>query len=102
MTKPASGGYYNIRVKGILGEHWSEWFEGLAVNSEGSDTIISGFLPDQAALHGVLHKIRDLDLFLIRAVCLDAADAQPAQHTASGLPAPDEPDSARKETDDSS
>jgi hypothetical protein len=56
---------YEIRVEGHLAADWSEWFEGLAVCHETSgETALSGSL-DQAALHGILAKIRDLGLVLI-------------------------------------
>ena len=57
--------HYEIRVRGILDDRWSEWFEGLTLVAEGLDTVITGRLPDQASLHGVLNKVRDLGLFLI-------------------------------------
>lgn len=58
--------YYVIRVKGHLDPTWSEWFEGLTVTHEDSgDTVLSGNLVDQAALHGVLRKVRDLGISLI-------------------------------------
>jgi hypothetical protein len=56
---------YEIRVKGLLDAHWSEWFEGLLVEADGQDTVISGPIPDQAALHGVLAKVRDLGVPLL-------------------------------------
>lgn len=56
---------YEIRVEGILGQRWSAWFEGLQIASEGGQTVISGPLPDQPALHGVLDRVRDLGLCLI-------------------------------------
>ncbi len=57
---------YEIRVEGYLPGGWSDWFGGLDVESEpGGDTVLSGSLPDQAALHGVLAKIRDLNLKLV-------------------------------------
>ena len=56
---------YEIRVKGILDERWTAWFEGLQVSSDGEETVISGPVADQAALHGLLTKVRDLGLFLI-------------------------------------
>ncbi len=57
---------YKIRVKGHLHTSWSEWFAGMnmAQDSNG-ETILSGVLEDQAALHGVLMKIRDLGLVLV-------------------------------------
>ena len=60
---------YEIRVQGILDERWSAWFDGLEVRSEGDDvTLISGRVPDQAALHGLLTRINDLGLTLV-SVC---------------------------------
>jgi hypothetical protein len=61
-TQPA---HYEIRVEGVLGEGWSAWFGGLHIAIEGSDTVISGVIPDQPALHGLLNQIRDLGLGLI-------------------------------------
>ncbi len=58
--------WYEIRVQGVLPSGWSSWFEGLEVRpAPNRETILSGPLPDQAALHGVLAKIRDLNLKLI-------------------------------------
>ena len=63
LTEPAS---YQIRVKGYLGPEWSEWFEGLTISWEKPDeTLLSGQIADQAALHGILNKIRDLGLPLL-------------------------------------
>jgi hypothetical protein len=57
---------YEICVSGNLDESWSSWFEGLSVRRTPDDiTILQGMLEDQAALHGVLAKIRDLGLTLI-------------------------------------
>jgi hypothetical protein len=57
---------YEIRIEGHLGQTWSSWFEGMDVRHEqGGETVLSGSLPDQAALHGVLMKIRDLGLPLV-------------------------------------
>ena len=55
---------YEIRVQGVLDGRWTAWFEGMQLVSDGSQTIISGPLADQAALHGVLNKVRDLGLVL--------------------------------------
>jgi len=58
--------WYEIRVEGHLSGGWSNWFEGLEVQIGSSgDSILTGYLADQAALHGVLAKIRDLNLKLI-------------------------------------
>ena len=56
---------YEIRVKGILDGRWTAWFEDLQITSDGGETVIAGHVADQAALHGLLTKVRDLGLFLI-------------------------------------
>ena len=57
---------YQIRVKGHLGERWTDWFEGLTiVLQENGDTLLTGPVTDQAALHGLLKKVRDLGMPLI-------------------------------------
>jgi hypothetical protein len=57
---------YEIRVRGVLDPRWSTWFEGLQISSdEPGQTLIAGPVTDQAALHGLLTKIRDLALPLI-------------------------------------
>lgn len=57
---------YEIRVEGHLGESWSAWFEGMNIRHEESgETVLSGTLVDEAALHGVLMRIRDLGLPLV-------------------------------------
>jgi hypothetical protein len=57
---------YQIRLKGILSDQWSDWFDGMSLRSdaEGS-TILTGPVADQAALYGLLDKTRDLGLTLI-------------------------------------
>jgi hypothetical protein len=57
---------YQIRVRGTLDPHWSDWFDTMAITNEaGGDTLLVGPLADQAALYGVLHRIRDLGLILL-------------------------------------
>lgn len=56
---------YEVRVEGVLDGRWSEWFEGLHLQNQSSETILSGTLPDQPALHGILDKVRDLGLTII-------------------------------------
>ena len=68
---------YQIKVKGHLNGSWSDWFDGLAItNTEQGETLIHGPIADQAALYGVLIKVRDLGLTLIE-VCQVATDAPP-------------------------
>ena len=57
---------YAIRIKGHLDERWADWFEGLTFTHESDGTtLLDGPLTDQAALHGVLNRIRDLGLPII-------------------------------------
>lgn len=66
-----NGGIYEIKIKGLLDDHWQQWFEGMTLKRhEGAEagqnyTLIRGPIPDQPALHGLLAKIRDLNLTLI-------------------------------------
>jgi hypothetical protein len=57
--------YYEIRVESILHERWSDWFEGMRIDIVDDATVLSGPLPDQSALHGILDKIRNLGLTVI-------------------------------------
>jgi hypothetical protein len=58
--------YYEIKISGHLDPRWSDWFAGLELTHlEGNETLLSGSLPDQAALHGLLERVRDLNLTLI-------------------------------------
>jgi hypothetical protein len=57
---------YQIRIKGQLGSEWSDWFEGLTITlTEDGGTLLAGPVVDQAALHGLLKKIRDLGMPLV-------------------------------------
>jgi len=56
---------YQIKVKGRLESQWSDWFESMIIESVGSLTTITGKVLDQSALHGLLVKVRDLNLPLI-------------------------------------
>jgi hypothetical protein len=62
---------YEIRVEGVLDGRWAAWFGGLHIERDDTQTIISGSLADQAALHGLLIKIGDLGLCLISVRRLD-------------------------------
>jgi hypothetical protein len=57
---------YQIKIKGQLDHQWTDWFEGLAITLEDNgDTLLTGPVVDQAALHGLLRKIRDVGLPLV-------------------------------------
>lgn len=56
---------YSIRLGGSLDLKWSEWFDGFKITYQEEDTILTGFVRDQAALHGLMNKIRDLGLPII-------------------------------------
>jgi len=61
-----SPGQYEIRVKGHLGSRWAAWFDGLTLTNESDGTtLIRGQVVDQAALYGLLQKIRDMGLPLV-------------------------------------
>ena len=64
-------GRLQIKVKGNLNESWKDWFEGMEVSNEGEYTILSGYKKDDAFVHGILNKIRDLNLELISVTSLD-------------------------------
>jgi hypothetical protein len=62
---------YQIRIKGHLGPQWTDWFEGLTITlEENGDTLLTGPLVDQAALHGLLKKVRDLGIPLLSVNCV--------------------------------
>ena len=65
---------YEIRVKGILDQCWSEWFDGMTIVSKSNgETWLTGAIRDQTALHGLLGKIRDIGLPLLSVNRVDAA-----------------------------
>jgi hypothetical protein len=67
---------YQIRVKGHLDPAWMDWFEGLALTVDDSgETLLTGPLADQAALYGLLKKVRDLGLALLAVNCIEPRDS---------------------------
>jgi hypothetical protein len=71
--------YYKIRVKGHLDGRWSDWFDGLEItNLQNGETMLYGEIVDQAALHGVLAKVRDLNLALVAVSTVDQQRQDPA------------------------
>jgi hypothetical protein len=65
-TDPSRPEVYQIRIKGHLGHQWADWFGGLSITLEDNgDTVLTGPVVDQAALHGLLKKVRDLGMPLL-------------------------------------
>ncbi|MDH4135993.1 MAG: hypothetical protein OEW09_04645 [Anaerolineae bacterium] len=65
-TNPGQPMIYQIRIKGHLGHQWTDWFEGLTITLEDNgDTLLTGPVVDDAALHGLLKKVRDLGMPLL-------------------------------------
>jgi len=65
-TNPSQPVVYQIRIKGHLGRQWTDWFEGLTITMEDNgDTLLTGQVVDQAALHGLLKRVRDLGMPLV-------------------------------------
>ncbi len=63
--------FYEIRIEGHLNDRWADWFEGLTLIREDSGaTLLAGPVVDQAALHGLLRKVRDLGMPLISVICV--------------------------------
>ena len=78
-TPTSNAQYYEIRLKGHLDDRWAEWFEGLAITlEENGNTLLSGPVTDQAALHGLLKKVRDvgLPLLSVNSVGLDTEEVR--------------------------
>jgi hypothetical protein len=64
---------YQIKIEGRLGSHWSEWLENLTITrDEEGNTLLTGPVVDDAALHGILKKVRDLGTPLLSVNCLDS------------------------------
>ena len=73
--------YYEIRLKGHLEARWVKWFDGLAITlDEYGNTLLSGPVTDQAALHGILKKVRDVGLPLLSVISVEP-DAEEVRKT---------------------
>jgi len=65
-------GLYEIRIKGHLEKRWADWFDGMVITlADNGDTVLSGSVVDQAALHGLLRRVRDLGMPLLSVSCVD-------------------------------
>ena len=75
-TNPSQPVVYQIRIKGHLGHQWTDWFEGLTITlMDNGDTLLTGPVIDQAALHGLLKKVRDLGMPLVSVSPLEHGQA---------------------------
>ena len=83
-TDPGQPMVYQIRIKGHLGSQWTDWFEGLTITlEEDGNTLLSGPVADQAALHGLLKKVRDLCLPLVSVIQVQFNETHP-NHSKQG------------------
>jgi len=72
IIDPSQPMVYQIRIKGHLSRQWTDWFEGLTITLEDNgDTLLTGTVIDQAALHGILKKVRDLAIPLLSVKSVD-------------------------------
>ncbi len=71
---------YQIKIKGHLGRQWTDWFGGLTITLEDNgDTLLTGPVVDQAALFGLLKKVRDLGMPLLSVVCVKPGQAEASE-----------------------
>jgi hypothetical protein len=76
-TDPNQPEAYQIRLKGHLGIEWVDWFEGLTITLEDNgETLLSGPVRDQAALYGLLKKVRNLGLPLLSVSSIESGEAE--------------------------
>lgn len=69
-------GFTEIRIKGHLDDRWADWFDGLSITrEENGDTLLTGLVVDQAALHSLLRKVRDLGLPLVAVIHVEPKQA---------------------------
>jgi hypothetical protein len=73
---------YQIRITGQLDARWADWFEGLTITLDGGDTLITGPVVDQAVLHGLLKRVRDLGMPL---VSVSPVESGPSTTLGTGL-----------------
>ena len=76
-SEPHPGGWYEIRIKGHLASRWAAWLDAELSQSRDGTTLVRAQLPDQAALHGLLNKVRDLGLRLLSVTHVDTGTQEP-------------------------
>lgn len=75
-TDSGESAVYQIRIKGQLGAQWGAWFDGMTITQTANgETLITGLVADQAALYGLLRKVRDLGLPLLAVSCSESERA---------------------------
>jgi hypothetical protein len=80
-TDPDQPKVYQIRIKGHLDSQWTDWFEGLTITLEDNgDTLLTGPVVDQAALHGLLKRVRDLGMPLVSVSPVEPGQADVSNH----------------------
>jgi hypothetical protein len=76
---------YEIRIQGTLRPDWSDWFEGMEIRQDGGEqTVLAGMVVDQAALHGLLARVRDLNLTLVSVTIANPPSPPAAQRKSEG------------------
>lgn len=76
MREMHEPGHYEIRIKGHLDNRWANWFDGLVITAlDNGETVLTGPVIDQAALHGMLRKVRDLGLPLLSVTHVEPGQA---------------------------
>ena len=81
-TDPDRSMVYQIRIQGHLGSEWTDWFEGLTLTLEAhGEMLLTGSVVDQAALHGLLRKVRDLGMPLLSVIAVEHGQAGAADVT---------------------
>jgi hypothetical protein len=82
-ARPSVAGEYELRLRGHLADRWADWFDGLTVTRDDDGTTrLRGAVVDQAALHGLLHKVRDTGLPLLSVTPVDPVPSPPTTHPA--------------------
>jgi hypothetical protein len=79
-TTPDGSGWYEIRLQGRLDSRWSARFEGMTLTTGDGSTLLTGRVVDQAALHGLLHRLRDVGLPLVSLTRVEPDDEQRPSH----------------------
>jgi hypothetical protein len=77
---PSQPVIFQIRIKGHLSPQWADWFAGMTITLQADgDTLLTGEVADQAALHGLLKKVRDLGMPLVSVTPLERGPASPSE-----------------------